>query len=171
MRLQSQSGVFGRLTGMIGLALMAVGTSVLAASNPPSDPAPAYAPDKNKVLRYAFEIAETSMDPQKVSDVYSTIVHNAIFDTPLRYDYLARPLKAVPNTLVGTPEISADFKTLTMRVKPGIYFADHPVFGGKKRELTAEDYVYSIKRLFDPALTAPLLGEVEGKIVGSTEFM
>ncbi|MFN5191574.1 MAG: ABC transporter substrate-binding protein, partial [Burkholderiales bacterium] len=130
-----------------------------------------YVPDKTKVLRYAFEIAETSMDPQKVSDVYSTIVHNAIFDTPLRYDYLARPLKAVPNTLVAMPEVTDNHKTFTMRVKPGIYFADHPVFGGKKRELTAEDYVYSIKRLFDPALTAPLLGEVEGKIVGSTEFM
>jgi len=130
-----------------------------------------YMPDQSKVLRYAFEVAETTMDPHKVSDVYSTIVHNAMFDTPLRYDYLARPLKAVPNTLASMPEISADFKTLTMRVKPGIYFADHAVFGGKKRELVAEDYVYSMKRLFDPALSAPLLADVEGKIVGSTEFM
>jgi len=131
----------------------------------------AYAPDKNKVIRYAFEIAETSMDPQKVSDVYSTIVHNAIFDTPLRYDYLARPSKVVPNTLASMPEVSEDYRNYIFRVKPGIYFADHEVFGGKKRELVAEDYVYSIKRLFDPALSAPLLGEVEGYIVGSEEFM
>jgi ABC-type oligopeptide transport system substrate-binding subunit len=92
MRLQSQSGVFGKLTAMIGLALMAAGTHVLAASSNPaaaSTAASTYVPDKNKVLRYAFEVAESSMDPQKVSDVYSTIVHNAIFDTPLRYDYLA----------------------------------------------------------------------------------
>jgi ABC-type transport system substrate-binding protein len=163
----SPNSTFGKLTAIIGLALVSIGSS----ASTPTTPGAAYMPDKNKVLRYAFEVAESSMDPQKVSDLYSTIVHNAIFDTPLRYDYLARPLKAVPNTLVGMPEISADFKTLTMRVKSGIYFADHPVFGGKKRELTAEDYVYSIKRLFDPALTAPLLGEVEGKIVGSTEFM
>jgi ABC-type transport system substrate-binding protein len=132
---------------------------------------PAYMPDKNKVIRYPFEIAETSMDPHKVSDVYSTIVHNAIFDTPVRYDYLARPLKVVPNTLASEPEISADFTTYTFRVKPGIYFADHEVFGGKKRELVAEDYVYSIKRLFDPALSAPLLAEVEGYVVGSEEML
>ncbi len=133
--------------------------------------APAAGPDPNKVLRYAFEIAETSFDPQKVSDVYSSIVNNAMFDTPLRYDHLARPAKLIPNTLTGMPEVSADYRTFTLRVKPGIYFADHEVFGGKKRELTAEDYVYSIKRLMDPKLSAPQLAEIEGYIVGSDEFL
>ncbi|MCA3001205.1 MAG: bicyclomycin resistance protein [Rhodocyclaceae bacterium] len=155
---------------------MASGAHVLAASSNPasasaSAAASTYVPDKTKVLRYAFEVAESSMDPQKVSDVYSTIVNNAIFDTPLRYDYLARPLKAVPNTLVAMPEVTDNHKTFTMRVKPGIYFADHPVFGGKKRELTAEDYVFTIKRLFDPKLSAPLLAEVEGYVVGSDELL
>lgn len=176
MGLQSLSGVFGQLTALIGLVLMASGAHVLAASSNPasasaSAAASTYVPDKTKVLRYAFEVAESSMDPQKVSDVYSTIVNNAIFDTPLRYDYLARPLKAVPNTLVAMPEVTDNHKTFTMRVKPGIYFADHPVFGGKKRELTAEDYVFTIKRLFDPKLSAPLLAEVEGYVVGSDELL
>jgi ABC-type transport system substrate-binding protein len=127
--------------------------------------------DPNKVLRYAFEIAETSFDPHKVSDVYSSIVNNAIFDAPLKYDTLARPAKLVPNTLAAMPEISADFRTFTLHVKPGIYFADHEVFGGKKRELTAEDYVYSMKRLLDPKLSAPMLSEIEGYIVGTDEFL
>ena len=48
------------------------------------------------------------------------------------------------------PEVSADFRTFTIRLKPGILFADDPAFGGKKRELTAADYVYSIKRHYDP---------------------
>ncbi len=30
------------------------------------------------------------------------------------------------------PEISADFRTFTFRVKPGIYFADDPAFKGKR---------------------------------------
>ncbi len=128
-------------------------------------------PDPNKVLRYAFEVAESSFDPHKNSDVYSNIVNNAIFDAPLRYDFLARPPKLVPNTLVAMPEVSTDYKTYTLHVKPGIYFADDPAFGGKKRELTAEDYVYSIKRLFDPKLAAPQLAEVEGYVVGSEELM
>ena len=132
---------------------------------------PALAADPAKVFRYAFLIAETSFDPQKVSDVYSDIVNSAMFDPPLKYDYLARPLKLEPNTLTAMPEISADGKTYTMHVKPGIYFNDDPAFGGKKRELTAQDYVYTMKRLFDPRLAAPLLADVEGLIVGSDEVL
>lgn len=148
----------------IGLAL-----PILAAGqgNKPTD----NGPDPAKVLRYAFEVAETSFDPQKVSDVYSNIVNNGMFDAPLAYDHLARPAKLVPNTLVAMPEISPDYRTFTLRVRPGIYFDNHEVFGGKKRELTAEDYVYSIKRLFDPKLSAPNLSEVEGYIVGSEELL
>ena len=128
-------------------------------------------PDPNKVLRYAFEVAETSLDPHKVSDVYSLILNNAVFDAPLRYDVLQRPPKLVPNTLAAMPDISADYRTLTLRLRPGIYFDDHVAFGDKKRELVAEDYVYSIKRLMDPKLSAPLLSDVEGYIVGTDEFL
>ena len=128
-------------------------------------------PDPEKVLRYAFEVAETSFDPHKVSDVYSSIVNKGMFDTPLRYDQLARPAKLVSNVLVGMPEVSPDFKTFVLHVKPGIYFDNDDAFGGKKRELIAEDYVYSIKRLLDPKLSAPQLSEVEGYIVGSEEFL
>ncbi len=120
-----------------------------------------------KVLRYAFERAETTFDPQKTSDLYSNFIESAIFDAPLDYDYLARPLKLVPATLMSLPEISADGLTYTLRVRPGVYFADDPAFKGKRRELVAQDYVYSLKRLMDPALSAPLLGEIEGVIAGS----
>jgi hypothetical protein len=106
-----------------------------------------------------------------VSDVYSNTVISAIFESPLDYDYLARPLKLKPLTLASLPEVSADATTYTMRVKPGIYFDDDPAFGGKKRELTAADYVYSIKRLLDPRIASPLLGELEGKIVGVDEAL
>ena len=122
-----------------------------------------------KVLRYAFERAETTFDPQKTSDVYSNFVESAIFETPLDYDYLARPLKLIPVTVKSLPQISADGTTYTFHLKPGIYFTDDPAFKGKRRELVAEDYVYSVKRLMDPKLSAPLLGEVEGVIVGSDE--
>ena len=137
----------------------------------PAKPAANDRPDPEKVLRYAFEVAETSFDPQKVSDVYSSIANNAMFDAPLRYDQLARPAKLIPNTLAAMPEVSADYRTFTLRVTPGIYFDNHEAFGGKKRELIAEDYVFTMKRLFDPKLTAPLLAEVEGYIVGSEEFL
>ena len=133
--------------------------------------APSFAADPNKVFRYAFEVAETSFDPHKISDVYSNIANSAMFDAPLRYDYLARPLKLKPNTLTALPEISKDGLTYILHVKPGIYFIDDPAFGGKKRELVAEDYVYSMKRLMDPKLAASQAGEIEGVILGSDEAM
>ncbi len=144
-------------------ALVAAAASAGAADFPPDR--------AQKVLRYAFERAETTLDPQKTSDVYSNFIESAIFETPLDYDYLARPLKMVPVTLASMPEVSADGKTYLLRVKPGIYFTSHPAFKGKRRELVAEDYAYSIKRLMDPKLSAPLLGEIEGIIAGSDEAL
>ena len=126
-------------------------------------------PDRDrKVLRYAFERAETTFDPQKTSDIYSNFVESSIFETPLDYDYLARPLKLVPLTLEKLPEVSDDGRTYTMKVKPGIHFTDDPAFKGRKRELVAADYVYSFKRLMDPKLASPLGSETE-EVVGAAE--
>ncbi len=122
-----------------------------------------------KVLRYAFEIAETSFDPHRISDVYSNIVNQGMFEAPLTYDYLARPLKLKPQTAVALPEVSADGTTYTLRIKPGIFFADDPAFNGRKRELVAADYVYSIKRLLDPKVRASQTGEIEPYILGAEE--
>ncbi len=103
-----------------------------------------------KVLRYAFPVAETSFDPAYVSDLYSRTVIAGLFESLLEFDYMAQPARLRPNTAAALPEISADFKTFTFRIRPGIHFADDPVFKGVKRELTADDYVYSLKRFYDP---------------------
>ena len=103
-----------------------------------------------KVLRYAFKIAETGFDPVQVTDLYSRVVVAAIFDARLEYDYSARPARLRPNVADGMPEVSEDFKTITFKIKPGIYFSDDPAFKGRKRELVAQDFVYSIKRHYDP---------------------
>jgi len=107
-----------------------------------------------KVLRYAFPVAETNFDPAQISDLYSRTVASGLFDAPLEFEYLARPVRMRPNTAAAMPEVSADFRSFTFHIKPGIYFDDDPAFaakfGGKKRELTAADYVYSLKRHYDP---------------------
>ncbi|MGY4831727.1 ABC transporter substrate-binding protein [Sphaerotilaceae bacterium SBD11-9] len=129
------------------------------------------APDA-KVLKYAFLVAETGFDVGQISDLYSSIVVAHIFDAPYRYDYLARPARIRPNTAAAMPEVSADYRTWTVRLKPGIYFADDPAFRGpdgkqRRRELVAQDYVYSIKRIFDPANKSPRYsGFSEEKILG-----
>ncbi len=113
--------------------------------------APAGAAEPTKTLRYAFMVAETGFDPPRLSDIYSRSITAHIFEALYTYDPLARPTKIVPLIAAGAPEISADFKTFTIKVRPGIYFADDPAFNGKKREVTAADFVYSIKRYADPA--------------------
>jgi len=140
---------------LLALALVLAGAPALAAPQ--------------KVLRYAFEVAETNFDPQFVSDVYSNIVNQAMFDAPYTYDYLARPLKLRPNTATAMPEISADGRTYTIHIKPGIYFTDDPAFGGKKRELVAADYIYSLKRILDPKVRASQIAEIEPFVEGAEE--
>ncbi|WP_457389004.1 ABC transporter substrate-binding protein [Roseateles sp. P5_E1] len=114
----------------------------------------AHSAEPVKTLRYAFKIAETGFDPPRLADIYSRSITAHIFETLYAFDPLARPTRLMPLIAVGEPEISADFRTFTMKVKPGIYFADDPAFKGKKREVTAADFVYSIKRFADPATNA-----------------
>jgi oligopeptide transport system substrate-binding protein len=123
--------------------------------------------DPNKVLRVVFPVAETGFDPQAVNDLYSNHVNRAIFDPPYRYDYLARPYKYAPNTAAAMPEISPDGLGWTIRITPGIHFTDDPAFKGKKRELTAADYVYSWKRILDPKMRSPHLQQFDGLFAGA----
>ncbi|HEX7636789.1 MAG TPA: ABC transporter substrate-binding protein, partial [Burkholderiaceae bacterium] len=112
-------------------------------------PAPA-ASAPLKVLRYALPVAETGFDPAQVPDAYSREIIDNIFDPPLRFDLLARPVRLRPDTAAALPEMSPDQRELTLRIRPGILFADDPAFHGKPRELTAADYAYTIRRHFDP---------------------
>lgn len=121
-----------------------------------------------KVLRYAFIVAETGFDPVQITDLYSRVITANVFDAPIRYKYLS-PGVFEPNTLTAMPEISADFKTFTFHLKPGIYFADDPAFDGKRRELTAEDYVYSFKRFYDPRWHSKSYGNLESLKIASLE--
>ncbi|WP_271007888.1 ABC transporter substrate-binding protein [Paucibacter sp. B51] len=157
---------------LIGLSLaMAGATGLPVWAAPDAGAAEGKAAATPKVLRYAFRVAETGFDPAQISDTYSKTVAAGIFDAPLKFEYLAKPAKLVPNTVVAMPEISADFKTLTFEVKPGIYFNDDPAFKGAKRELTAADYIYSIKRHYDPQWKSPNLYLLENvKILGLSEL-
>ncbi|MFT7722581.1 MAG: ABC transporter substrate-binding protein [Roseateles sp.] len=125
----------------------------------------------DKVVRFAFRVAETGFDPVQTTDTYSKAVLAGILDAPLEYDLGARPFRMRPATAAGMPEISADFKTLTFRIRPGIYFADDPAFKGKKRELVAQDYVYSLKRHYDPRWKSGNLYLLENaQILGLSEL-
>jgi ABC-type transport system substrate-binding protein len=130
----------------------------------------ARAADPNKVLRVAFEIEETGFDPVKVTDDYSNRVIEQTNETLLTYDYLARPAKLMALTAETLPEVTDNGKTYLFHIRKGIYFHPDPAFKGKRRELIAEDYAYSIKRLMDPKNRSPWRFVVDGKILGLDEL-
>ena len=114
-----------------------------------------------KVLHIAFSVAETGFDPAQIGDIYSRTVTSHLFEAPYGYDHLARPAVIKPLTAAGMPEHSADYRTWTVTLRPGIYFADDPAFKGKPRELVAQDYVFALKRFADPATKSPGWTSVE----------
>jgi ABC-type transport system substrate-binding protein len=129
-------------------------------------PLPALGADPAKVLRYAFPAPETGFDPARVNDLYSNTINEAIFDRLLTYDYLARPAKLVPMAAEAMPEVAENGKVYTFRIRKGIYFTPDPAFKGAKRELVAQDFVYSFMRFVDPKIRSPYGFLVEGKIEG-----
>ena len=129
------------------------------------------AADSAKVLRTAFQIAESSFDPVLAWDAASNSVVEHISESMLEYEYLARPVKLAPLTLERMPEVSNNGATYLCRVRKGIFFAADPAFKGKPRELTAGDYAYSMKRLLDPALKSPWTWLMEGKLVAADELL
>ncbi|MCW5633614.1 MAG: bicyclomycin resistance protein [Rubrivivax sp.] len=154
-----------RLTRWIAATALALLGGVAAAAGGNGDAR------ERKILRYAFAAAETAFDPVQVTDLYSNTLLEGIFEAPLEYTFLAAPVGTRPNTAAAMPEVSADFTTFTFRLRPGIYFADDPAFKGRKRELVAEDYVYSIKRFYDPRWKSGKLYLFENeKILGLSEL-
>ncbi len=124
------------------------------------------AASEQKVIRFALRSGETGFDPQRVDDLYSSAVCSEIFESLLSFDYFARPVKLIPGVVESVPEPEDGGRTYTFRIRPGIYFASDAAFGGKRRELTAADAAYSIKRLRDPRNRAPYAYLFQGNIVG-----
>ncbi|OIQ89665.1 periplasmic oligopeptide-binding protein precursor [mine drainage metagenome] len=149
--------------------LLASGAIVLALAGGQAAAAPLTATspaDPNKVIHAAFVAADDGFDVARTYNAYSIWVAESIFEPLLTYDYLARPAKLVPLTATAMPEVADGGKTYIFHIKPGIYFTPDPAFGGKPRELTAKDYVYTFERLEDPAIRSPSANMLSGKIVG-----
>lgn len=124
-----------------------------------------------KVFRYSFPIAETGFDPAQISDLYSRVITANLFDSLFEYDYLARPLKIRPLLAAAMPEVSNNYKTWTITLRKGVLFADDEAFGGKKRELTADDVVFTYKRHYDPKNKSQNVYLLEGdQILGLSEL-
>ena len=81
---------------------------------------------------------------------------------------------AVITEVVDGKEVRHKGETWTFRIKKGLRFQDDPCFpGGKGREITASDFIYSFRRMADPGVNppCPVLPFFEDKIVGLSEYV
>ncbi|HTS21025.1 MAG TPA: ABC transporter substrate-binding protein [Casimicrobiaceae bacterium] len=128
--------------------------------------ASAHAADPSK--RWHGILAEDvpGFDPAGPTNASAAVVLELIFDRLLTYDYLARPAKLVPMAAEAMPLVTDEGRTWTVKLRKGIVFAADPAFKGKRRELTAEDVVYSFKRFMDPVQRSPYQFMMRNKFVG-----
>lgn len=124
-----------------------------------------------KVLNLSVTSEVKGMDPIYSNDRYSANEVARVYEGLLEYHYLKRPYTLVPNLAEALPTVSEDGLTYTFKIKKGVMFQDNAAFpGGKGRELVAQDFVYSIKRLADPKLQGLGWWLLDGKVAGLNEW-
>ena len=112
-------------------------------------------------------------DPALAGDVASALAISRIYEGLLQYSYLDRPYRVEPCLCESMPEISEDGLTYTFKIRRGVRFQADPCFAataGAGRELTAEDFVYSIKRIADIKTGSTGYWAFNGRIAGLDEF-
>ena len=123
------------------------------------------APDPRKVIHWYFPTGETGFDPCRVSDLYSATVKRRFSSAAdLRLPGAAGQTRAVAAGIHA--EVADNGKTYTFHLRKGIYFTPDPAFNGTKRELTAQDFVYSYMRFLDPANHSAYAFLLQGSLVG-----
>jgi len=159
-----------------------------------NDPYPAADRGRN-ILYSAFTERPKHLDPVQSYTEDEALFTQQVYEAPLQYHYLKRPYELVPLTALEVPRAvevqGGKYTVYTIRIRRGIRYQPHPAFVPENhalareriaglrtpyalplgtRELTADDYIYEIKRLASPRLHSPILGLMSEYIVGLGEF-
>ncbi len=127
---------------------------------------------KGKVLRLMLKDNVKSGDPASILDVVSGEVINQIIEPLYEYDYFSATTKLKPLLAESMPVYSKDLKTLTIKLKKGVLFHNDPCFkDGKGREFTAQDVLFSWKRLALTDTHAEGLFIFDGHVEGFHDFI
>lgn len=122
------------------------------------------------VYKTAFRVQIKTLDPAQTGDLYSHVVVAQIYEPLFQYSYLKRPYQLEPLLAEEMPKISPDKLTYIIKIKKNVFFQDDKCFHGKKRELTAEDFIYSFKRIADIKNRSTGWWIFDGMIEGLNEF-
>ena len=166
--------------GILPLFILLLVLCVSACGNNP------YPTEGDRLIGYtALGEDPRTLDPAQVSDTTSAEILCQIYDALYQNAYLDRPYRVVPALAADYPEKRIFYEDVQekgmtrkaarmeyiFRLRDDIYFQDDPCFpGGKRRRVTANDVVYSIKRLADPAVKSTGYWLVAGKIKGIDDF-
>jgi len=112
-----------------------------------------------------------SLDPQYSYDTYGNAVLAQVYEGLLQYSpFKTDPYELEPCLADGMPQRiknSDGTETYEIRLKRGVFFHDDPCFpGGRGREVTAADFVYTFQRIADPAVECPVLSTLQEFIAG-----
>ncbi len=72
------------------------------------------------------------------------------------------PTTPVPDLASSPPQISADNKTITVHIRPGVHYSP-PV----NREVTSADVAYAVERAYNPHVANPYVGGYYGSVLGA----
>ncbi len=120
-----------------------------------------------KVLKYSEDGAPSNFDPVQSATIYANKITTAVYHTLYEYKYLKVPYELKTNLAEAMPVVSKDGLTYTIKIRKGVKYKDDACFkNGKGREVVAQDFIYSIKRHFDPKNRSQGSWLWKGKILG-----
>ena len=115
--------------------------------------------------------APINMDPVKSATRYANLMVTSIYDTLYEYKYLARPYALKSCLAAGMPVISDDKLTYIITLKKGIHYIDDPCFpDGVGREVNVYDFIFGLKRHFDPSALSQGNWLWQDRIVGLDQW-
>ena len=166
-----QKRLFGILASIAVIAAACGGATTSSAPPASSAPGTSSAPTTSAAPSGAALAAEqvfrinvgsdpTTLDPNKASSSDSLAMISGLQRSLLAFD---KDLKVIPSLAAALPEVSADAKTMTFKLKDGIKYSNGD-------PIVAEDFVYSWKRMVNP-LNAFDYGYVTCELAGVSKLL
>jgi oligopeptide transport system substrate-binding protein len=135
-------------------------TSAPTAAAKPTAQAAAQPGGPQEITVNALQGEPDNLDPNRSSFATEAAVIRQVFEPLLNFD---KDLKPVPAAASGY-DVSPDGKTYTFHLKQGAKWSDG-------QPVTAKDFVYSFKRILDPALAAEYASFFsDAGIVGAADY-
>ncbi len=120
------------------------------------------AADERRVFRYNQPEALSSLDPAFARNQANSWAVAQLYNGLLELDSAMQPAPALARRFA----VSEDGKTYTFVLRRGVRFHDSEVFAtGRGRAVVAQDFVYSFRRLLDPATASPGGWIFRGKVL------